>query len=294
VPTPTGVSGHLPEHLEALLTRFPYERSLAEDPLSCVRPLAVDRRSAEVAGIFAATLAVGNTTAIRGAFADWLERCGGDLTAFVDRQRSPRPGAAQRGFKHRWIRGDQLAYLAFRLRRIEADEGGLESVYLRGARGADGFAGGLAALSESLRGPEAGRAPAGYAALFPSPFGPGHSACKRMALFLRWMVRTEYPDLGVWRRVSPSELRIPLDQHVFWISYHLGLTRRRTRAWPAVEEVTAALRGFDPQDPVKYDFALCHTGVSGDCPKRREVAVCGACALQPDCLMWHPLRRSAA
>lgn len=294
MPAQLGASGHLPEHLEALLARFPVERSLAEDPLSGVRPLASDRRSAEIAGIFAATLAVGNTTAIRGSFAEWVRRCGGDLTAFVDRQRAPRAAAALASFRHRWIRGDQLVYLAYRLRRIESEEGGLESVFLHGFQGPDGFAGGLDALSKALRGPAAPARPAGYAALFPSPLAPGRSACKRMALFVRWMVRTEYPDLGVWRRVPAAELRIPLDQHVFWISYHLGLTRRRTRGWPAVEEVTAALRGFDAADPVKFDFALCHTGVSGDCPKQRDLAICGACAVRPDCLLWHPARPRAA
>ena len=77
------------------------------------------------------------------------------------------------------------------------------------------------------------------------------------------MVRDRYPDLGIWRRVPTGELKIPLDQHVHWIAYHLGLTHRRTRSWAAVEEVSEALRRIDPLDPVKYDFVLCHTGISG-------------------------------
>ena len=83
-----------------------------------------------------------------------------------------------------------------------------------------------------------------------------------------------------------GELRIPLDQHVYWIAYHLGLTSRRTRSWAAVEEVTEALRRIDPVDPIRYDFVLCHTGISGDCPKQRDLRVCGPCVVRPDCLLW--------
>jgi uncharacterized protein (TIGR02757 family) len=155
-----------------------------------------------------------------------------------------------------------------------------------------GFAGGLDRLSRSLRG-EADkdrRAPRGYRALFPSPLENRATAAKRLTLYVRWMARDRFPDLGIWKRVPMGELRIPLDQHVYWIAYHLGLTSRRTRSWAAVEEVTEALRRIDPIDPVKYDFVLCHTGISGDCPKHRDLAVCGPCVVRPDCLLWRRTR----
>jgi len=182
----------------------------------------------------------------------------------------------------------QLGFLGLRLRAIYAEHPSLEDVFLSGMDGSGGFAGGLDALSRSLRSPVGGRprAPRGYDRLFPSPRDRSRSACKRLTLFVRWMVRTEYPDLGLWGRVAPSELRIPLDQHVYWIAYHLGLTRRRTRNWTTVEEVTEALRAVDPKDPARFDFVLCHTGISGDCPKRRDIAVCGPCSVRPDCLLW--------
>ncbi|HEV2317934.1 MAG TPA: DUF2400 family protein, partial [Thermoplasmata archaeon] len=284
-PTP-----EFPAHLEALYRKFPFDRSLAQDPLSRVRPVAVDRRHAEVAGIFAATLAVGNTASIQRAFSELLRRAGGDLTTVVDRMVRPGADPAFGGFVHRWIRGEHLSFLAYRLHEIGSTEGSLEAVFARGAAGPDGFAGGLDALATALRGPSnargAPRPPRGYVRLFPTPLGPTHSPCKRMALFVRWMVRSNYPDLGVWTGVDPATLRIPLDHHVYWIAYHLGLTQRRTRNWAAVEEVTAALRAVDSADPIKYDFVLCHTGVSGDCPKERDLAVCGPCVVRPDCRLW--------
>jgi uncharacterized protein (TIGR02757 family) len=289
-PTP-----EFPQHLEALYARFPFDRSLGQDPLELVRPHAGTARGAEVAGIFASTLAVGNTTAIRGAFRELVDRADGDLVGLVGRMRRPGADRSLEGFRHRWIRGDQLGHLAYRLNRIYAGGGTLESVFLRGLEGPLGFAGGLDALARALRGdpgpaPGAGHsppAPPGYTRLFPTPLEASRSPCKRLVLFVRWMVRTEYPDLGLWTRVPVSELRIPLDQHVFWIAYHLGLTQRRTRSWAAVEEVTGALRAVDPSDPMKFDFVLCHTGVSGDCPKRRDLRVCGPCVVRPDCRLWH-------
>ena len=147
---------------------------------------------------------------------------------------------------------------------------------------------GLDRLSAVLRGEglRVGRSPPGYRALFPSPVAAPTSACKRLTLFVRWMVRDRYPDLGYWTRIPTGELRVPLDQHVHWIAFHLGLTDRRTRSWPAVEEVSEALRRIDPLDPVRYDFVLCHTGISGDCPKHRDLAVCGPCSVRPDCRLW--------
>jgi uncharacterized protein (TIGR02757 family) len=272
-----------PDHLRALYDQFPFERSFADDPISCVRPYGSDPRAAEIAGMVAATLAIGNTTAIRGAFGRFEELAGEDLPGFVAGTTRANHRRRLPGFRHRWIRGDQLGYLAYQLHQVYETHDSLEDVFREGAD-VDGFSGGLDALSHALRGE--GRTPPGYSVLFPTPRELPASACKRMTLFVRWMVRERYPDLGVWRRIPTGELRIPLDQHVHWIAYHIGLTQRRTRNWAAVEEVTEALRRIDPLDPVRFDFVLCHTGISGDCPKERDLQVCGPCVLRPDCLLW--------
>lgn len=282
-PSP-GLAGHLGD----LYRGFPFDRSLAQDPLSCVRPYASRPRTAEIAGIVAATLAIGNTTSIRRAFAEVERRLDGDFEGWVERSGRPGAGAPLTGFRHRWVRGEQLTHLAGALRSVYADGSALEDRFLDGYR-AGGFAHGVDGLARTLRGGPSerpGRPPRGYAHLFPSPLDRSHSPCKRLVLYLRWMVRPSYPDLGLWRRVPTGELRVPLDQHVYWIAYHLGLTRRHTRSWATVEEVTEALRRIDPIDPVRFDFVLCHTGISGDCPKHRDLAVCGPCAVRPDCDLW--------
>ena len=279
-PTP-----ELPEHLRALYDGFPFARSVPEDPVSCLQPFRADPRAAEVGGSSPRP----SRSATRRRFAARSRTsCDGPTgtsSLTWSTRRTPSGSARLDGFRHRWIRGDQMAYLAARLHDRYAAGETLETAFAAGHR-AGGFASGLDALATALRGDGRGDAPPGYRVLFPSPLDGPEGPCKRMTLFVRWMVRTQPPDLGVWTKVPPSELRIPLDQHTYWIAYHLGLTSRRTRSWRTVEEVTAALRLVDALDPVKYDFVLCHTGISGDCPKHRDLAVCGPCVVRPDCRLW--------
>lgn len=91
------------------------------------------------------------------------------------------------------------------------------------------------------------------------------SACKRLNLFLRWMVRDRDIDFGIWKEVGKENLIIPLDTHVGKISRCLGLLTRKSNDWKAAQELTSNLKKFDPRDPVKYDFALCHIGIDGVC-----------------------------
>lgn len=90
-----------------------------------------------------------------------------------------------------------------------------------------------------------------------------NSACKRINMFLRWMVRSDHfgVDFGIWNHIKPSQLFIPLDVHVDRIARKLGLLQRKQTDWRAVVELTGNLRKLDPEDPVKYDYALFGMGV---------------------------------
>ena len=89
------------------------------------------------------------------------------------------------------------------------------------------------------------------------------STCKKLNMFLRWMVRDDAKgvDFGIWKDINTSQLMIPIDVHVERIAKKLGLLNRRQRDWTAVEELTQALKKYDPNDPVKYDFSLFGIGV---------------------------------
>jgi len=135
--------------------------------------------------------------------------------------------------------------------------------------------------------------PAGLRQLLSAPISG--SACKRMNLFLRWMVRPKEAkdgiDFGLWPEIPPSKLIIPLDTHIARISAYLGLTTRKSPGWKMAKEITENLLRFDPRDPLKYDFALCHLGISGDCPINPNREKCRVCPLLGACKRGNRLVR---
>ena len=125
--------------------------------------------------------------------------------------------------------------------------------------------------------------PFGLLQMLPSP--EKGSTCKRAHMFIRWMVRQDDGvDFGLWKFIPPSKLIIPLDTHIARISRHLGLTERRTIDIKTAIDITNTLRYLDPRDPVKYDFALCHLGISGKCPIKKSHITCLNCSLKDVCI----------
>ena len=113
--------------------------------------------------------------------------------------------------------------------------------------------------------PVYGRVPkrAGVCYFFPRP--SAGSACKRLNLFLRWMVRSDEVDLGVWRSLRPGQLIVPLDTHIIRLARCLRLTRYTSPGWKMAADITARLRALDPHDPVRFDFSICHVGMMNAC-----------------------------
>jgi uncharacterized protein (TIGR02757 family) len=125
--------------------------------------------------------------------------------------------------------------------------------------------------------------PFGLLQFLPSPVKG--STCKRFNMFLRWMIRSgDGVDFGIWNHVPPSKLIIPIDTHIARISRNIGLTNRKNADWKMAKEITENLKIFSPDDPVKYDFALCHTGISGDCPTAPSIEKCKRCNLSDICI----------
>ena len=103
----------------------------------------------------------------------------------------------------------------------------------------------------------------GVCYFFPRP--SAGSACKRLNLFLRWMVRSDEVDLGAWTKVPASKLIVPLDTHVIRLGRCLRLTRYVSPGWKMAADITRSLRRLDPDDPVRFDFSLCHVGMMNAC-----------------------------
>ena len=242
-------------------------RFVDPDPLEFVRrqASAADR---EVVGLVASSLAYGNVRQIKRSIARVLDALGDGAAAAVDRL-DPRDMARRLGrFKHRFNDGRDVACLLFFIRQMRERHGSVEGFFRAGhdSREADvgpalvSFTARALALDHGgLYGRRALPAAAGVRFFFPSP--ATGSACKRLNLYLRWMVRREGVDLGVWRGVDPAGLVIPLDAHVLAIARRVRLTRYRSPGWRMALDITRRLRALDPADPVKYDFAFHRMGL---------------------------------
>ena len=261
-------SSLLKHRLEPLYASFNHERS-ATDPIELVRPYA-DPQDREIAGFIAAGLAFGNVVSVMQSVSAVLARMGPSPAAYV-RQFEPRADAAAFAtFVHRWTRGVDVVALLWLLRQMLDRSGSIEGFFAEGddpsaadiGAGLESFT--TRALALNLR-RAYGRVPArpGVAYFFTRP--SQGSACKRLNLFLRWMVRRDALDLGVWSRVPAARLVVPLDTHVIRVSRCLRLTRYASPGWAMARDITASLRRLDPANPVKYDYSLCHLGMMNAC-----------------------------
>ncbi len=247
-----------------------YDRSgIVPDPIEKVRAYA-DPADREIAGFIAAGLAFGRVASILGSIDQVLGLIGPSPAAFVRRFDPDLHTAPLAAFVHRWTRGRDIAALLVILRHMLESAGSLEGFFLEGddpaapdiGPGLESFCARARAVDlRPIYGRRAGRP--GAHAFFPLP--SDGSACKRLNLFLRWMIRHDGVDLGVWTRVSPARLIIPLDVHVIRVGRCLGLTPYASPGWRMAASITSALRQIDPADPVRYDFALCHLGMAGRC-----------------------------
>lgn len=279
-------------HLDALLAGLDNQRHLAADPLAFVYRFA-SPQDREVIAFFAALLAYGRVDLIRRALTDVVARVGPTPAATAAAE--DLPAARQRfdGFVYRLTRGEDLARLWAGIGHLLRRHGSLLAAFQAGDDGQGDLRAALTRFHRAFNEPLAAEAPRqAYKHLLPDPAGP--SPVKRLNLLLRWLVRgPDAIDLGLWRVLGPARLTIPLDTHVHRISRYLGLTTRTQADHRTAAEITTALRALDPADPLRYDFALAHLGISGACPSRRVEAICVSCPLEPICRLdaeGRPLR----
>jgi uncharacterized protein (TIGR02757 family) len=249
--------------IESIYRQYHHPRYLGLDPLVCVRRFD-DDESREAVGLFSAALAYGRVEIIvRNINLLIDDVMKGDPVSFIKGTAYREKRKALATFKHRFNDGEDVAALLEAVKIITSRYGSLGGCFNGCLKRSDGqFKPALTLftdeLKEVLKDGKTSRPSFEY--LIPSP--ARGSACKRMALYLRWMVRKDDGiDLGVWKDIPPSILLVPVDTHVAQIARHYGLTTRTSADWKMAEEITSALRKFDPNDPVRYDFSLCHAGM---------------------------------
>jgi uncharacterized protein (TIGR02757 family) len=257
------------QRLDELYRTFDHVNS-ASDPVHIVRRYRTNE-DREIVGFCAAALAFGRVASVLQSIESLLRVMGTRPAEFVRRFDPAVDGEALHPLVHRWIRGRDLVALVLILQAMLRESGSIERFFVAGddpsapdiGAALDAFS--TRALRTNLRAAYGARVPKrpGVCYFFPRP--SAGSACKRLNLFLRWMVRRDEIDLGVWTRVSPSRLIVPLDTHVIRVGRCLRLTRYVSPGWRMAADITASLRKIDPADPVRYDFSLCHVGMMNAC-----------------------------
>jgi len=296
----------LHERLDALVTTFDIS-TIAPDPLQLV--LRYDNpRDQEVAGLIAAAFAYGRADIVVANVGRVLDRMQPSPFGYLSRFSRAQAMRDFKGFAHRFHKTRELVEFLGRIAAGIAKFGSLGELFRRCYDAHDDDIGpSLTRFVERLCHPECseGSVWAGGAQNVhsPSPRAPrslAHarddkavrylltsprdgSACKRMNLFLRWMVRRHPPDLGIWDFVDPAKLVVPLDTHVHRIATFLGLNDRKTPDWKAARAITDRLSKFDAADPIRYDFAICRLGILDLCSRRRRKENCDVCLLRDVC-----------
>ena len=231
---------------------------IGNDPISIPHRFS-SRADIEISGFLVATIAWGQrTTIVKNGFRlmQLMDNQPGEFVMHAGKSEL----RALEGFVHRTFNGDDLLFFIESLRNLYRKPGGMEAVFAEGlALNASDMAGVIVHFRNVLlQTPHLPRSEKHLA-------NPANgSSAKRINMFLRWMVRHDAAgvDFGLWKSISPALLCCPLDVHVGNVARKLGLLTRSQDDWKAVEELTEVLRSFDPEDPIKYDFALFGMGVA--------------------------------
>lgn len=283
-PTLSTKNTQLTDILEKLYKKNNHRRFISPDPLQFVYNYS-DPVDMEIVAFLAAALAYGRVQQIEKSLTRLFERMGESPSEFVgnfDRQKRTRLA----DFKHRFTSGDDISDLLTLLKTILNRFGDIQTFFLQGYDPDDiNIIPALSKFCDSLLAMYArnhkGRATTGLAYLLTRP--AAGSACKRLNLFLRWMVRSDDVDPGLWKSVDKAKLIVPVDVHMARLCKILRLYDRKIISLKTAVEITRSFAQINPTDPVKYDFALSRIGIVDNCTGRLRPQ-CRECRLFEICL----------
>lgn len=245
-------SAELKEFLDYKADEYENPNFIEFDPVSIPHRFS-RKEDIEIAGLLSATIAWGNRKSILTNASKMMTLMDNSPFEYVCSY-SDADAVKLTNFVHRTFNAVDLDFFLKSLQNIYLNKGGLEKAF-RGENAKDAIYQFRTAMLES---PHLKRSEKHLS----NPYK--NSAAKRLNMFLRWMVRpaAKGVDFGIWNRVKTSQLSCPLDVHSGNVARKLGLLDRKLNDWKAVEELDTALIKLDPQDPVKYDFALFGMGVN--------------------------------
>lgn len=260
------------KRLDELYVRYNRREFVHPDPLEFLYNYK-DIRDREIVGLVASSLAYGRVAQILKSVSSVFERMSSPLI-FLRHASRKSLLKTFKGFKHRFTTEEEIAMMFFGIKRVIERYGSLHACFTSCMNdGDDNIIPALSAFVKELIA-ESGRR---RNSLLPLP--TRGSACKRLHLFLRWMVRKDDVDPGGWDNVSMSRLIVPLDTHMHRICRAFKLTKRKQADMRAATEITAAFRMIAPEDPVRYDFALTRLGIRDDTDMAAFLKQCGVMPL---------------
>jgi uncharacterized protein (TIGR02757 family) len=269
--------------LERLYARYNHRAFVPPDPLRFVYRFP-ERSDVEIAAFLASALAYGRVRQIERSLTQLFDRMNGAPYDFTMRLNGA-GHAKLRTFKHRFTTGNDIADLLDLLRHVLDECGDIESFFLEGYD--EDHPTVLSALSrfcdslcERYAATHRGRVSDGVRYLLASP--SRGSASKRLHLFLRWMVRHDEVDIGLWRCIDKAKLIVPVDTHMTRLCRILGFHDDQTTSVRTALKITEAFARIEPADPVKYDFALSRIGILENCTGRHRPQ-CDDCELYSLC-----------
>lgn len=270
--------------LERLYARYNHRQFIPPDPLQFVYKYS-SREDMEIAAFLSAILAYGRVQHIERSLTNLFARMGNSPFKFV-KNFDAKKRAKLKGFKHRFTSGDCLSDLFWLLKKILNQYGSIEEFFLAGYNPSDKnvipalskFCDSLLAMHTSKN---TGKPSRELMYLLASP--SRKSACKRLNLFLRWMVRNDDVDPGLWQAsIDKAKLLVPVDVHMARLSGILGFHDKRAILLSSALKITERFAEIEPADPVKYDFALSRIGILENCTGRGRSS-CQSCELFSIC-----------
>lgn len=259
--------------LNKLYHQFDYKEYIRRDPVEFLHRYK-NPKDIEVVGLIASSLAYGRVDLFKPVIENILAIMQNRPYQYVIKFDSKQELPKFKKLYYRMTAGDDIACLIYSMKIIINEYGSLKQMfYSCYKKSGDDVKNALTQMCRLFCSidttPIYGKKiyPRSYLFLFPSPLNG--SPCKRLNLFLRWMVRSrEGVDLGIWNNIPPSKLIIPLDIHISRVARYLSLSNRKTPSWEMASEITETLKLIDPDDPVRFDFSLCHLSMAGKIPTR--------------------------
>lgn len=269
-----------------------YDKKFLEtDPI--YYPHIVKKQDKEITAFISASLAYGRVAQIKASIEKVLDITNNSPLKYIKTMDVKKSLKDFKNFKHRFNDGKDMVCLLYFLKQMIEEQGTIKNFYKKGYdKGDDTIVPSLINFCENSLELNHGNIygknkslpkSAGVRYFFPSP--TRGSASKRLNMFLRWMIRTDEVDLGLWNFITTDKLIIPLDTHVSRISRYIGLTERKSNDLKTAIEITEHLKELDKKDPVKYDFAIARLGIIDKCPKKKDEIKCNECEIKGICIL---------